>query len=102
MVLVNAGDPPDPDPADAGRSSGGSRSTRVHAFGDDALGTDDAMALAARVRSGEVRPEELAAAAVALAEAVDGALRAVAVPMYDRPRTDAEPPWVRWRLQTFE
>ena len=33
--------------------------TRVHAFGDDALGEDDAVGLAARIGSGEVSSAEL-------------------------------------------
>ncbi|NLA35323.1 MAG: amidase [Actinobacteria bacterium] len=61
---------------------------RVHAFGDDALGTDDAVALAERIRSGEVHPKELLEAAIARANAVDPALAAVATPMYDTPRCD--------------
>lgn len=71
------------------QDAGAPRGKRVHAFADDALGTDDAVAMAARVRSGDVSPDELVAAAIARAERVDGTLHAVARPMYDRPRTDA-------------
>ena len=65
--------------------------TRVHAFGDDALGDDDAVALAARVRAGEVSPQELAAAAAERAGKVDARLRAITYPMFGKPRygTDA-------------
>ncbi|MFE2107306.1 amidase [Kitasatospora sp. NPDC059463] len=57
---------------------------RVHAYGDDALGEHDAVALAALVRAGEVSPAELAAAAVARAERVDAALAPVAFAAYGR------------------
>ena len=89
MSNLNAADPPHTDATDDGRSSGRSGSTRVHVFGDDAMGTDDAVALAARVRSGDVSPEELVNAAIARAKEVDGVLHAVELPMYTRPRTDA-------------
>jgi amidase len=77
------------------------RGTRVHAFIDDALGTDDAVALAARVRSGEVSPEELVAAAITRADKVDGELHAVATPMYERPRTGARPTGALYGVPTF-
>ena len=48
----------------------------MHAFTDDALGDDDAVALAARVRRGEMTAGELAAAALARAERIT-ALQAV-------------------------
>lgn len=50
---------------------------RVHAFGDDALGDHDAVALAALVRSGEVTAAELAEAALARAAKVNPLLNAV-------------------------
>jgi amidase len=59
---------------------------RVHAFGDDALGDHDAVALAELVRSGAVSPKELADAAITRARTVDPMLHAVAFPSYDRPR----------------
>lgn len=66
-------------------------SDQIHAFTDDALGDDDGVALAARVRSGEVSPTELHDAAVARANAIDPTVRAVETPMYDRPRADGGP-----------
>jgi amidase len=63
---------------------------RVSAFTDDALGEHDAVALAELVRTRQVSPAELAAAAKARAAAVDGELHAVAVPMFDAPRLDAD------------
>ncbi|KQV04491.1 amidase [Kitasatospora sp. Root107] len=59
---------------------------RVHAFGDDALGEHDAVALAAAVRAGEVSARELASAAVERARLVDGRLAPVAFEAYGSPR----------------
>ncbi|BFV56223.1 amidase [Kitasatospora sp. CMC57] len=65
---------------------------RVHAFGDDALGEHDAVALAAAVRAGEVSARELAEAAVARAGQVDGRLTPVAFEAYLNPRAGREGP----------
>ena len=51
---------------------------RVHAIADDALGTDDATAVAARIRAGEISPREAVEAAVARVRSVE-ALGAVTV-----------------------
>jgi len=59
---------------------------RIHAFGDDALGEHDAVALAELVRGGKVSPGELAAAAAARAAQIDSALAPVAFPAYGEPR----------------
>ena len=59
---------------------------RVHAFGDDALGEHDAVALAQLVAAGAVSPRELAEAAIARATSVDSALNATAFTSYDAPR----------------
>lgn len=77
------------------------RGERVHAFGNDALGTDDAVALAARVRSGDVSPAELVTAAIARAEQVDDTLHAVVTPMYDRPRSDTRSTGALYGVPTF-
>lgn len=63
--------------------------TRVHAFGDDALGDLDAVALAAALRAGDVSQTELIDAAIARAEAVDPALNGLAYPAFDRARAIA-------------
>lgn len=55
----------------------------VHAYSDDALGDHDAVALAELVRSGRVSAVELAAAAVARAERVNGQLNAIKVADYE-------------------
>ncbi len=52
--------------------------------------TCDATELAARVRRGEVRPEELVEKAIAAVEAVNPALNAVMHPMYDAARAAAK------------
>lgn len=58
--------------------------TRIHAFRDDALGDLDAVALAQRVRRGEVSARELAEAAIARAESVNGALNAIQLADFER------------------
>lgn len=62
--------------------------TTIHAFGDDALGDHDAVALAQLVRDMQVSPDELAAAATARARLVDPELRAVACETTPRHSTD--------------
>ncbi|MGW0927504.1 amidase [Streptomyces sp. NPDC002644] len=51
----------------------------VLAYRDDALGTDDAVGLLARLRAGEVSAQEVARAAVERIRAVDGRLHALQV-----------------------
>jgi amidase len=56
--------------------------TRLHAFrADDALGLDDATALAARLRQGEVSPAEVRAAAEARLAAINPSLHTLALPV---------------------
>jgi amidase len=62
---------------------------RVHAFRDDALGDDDTVGLAERIRSGEVSASELVDAAIARAEAVNPALNALAHSAFDDARRQA-------------
>lgn len=62
---------------------------RVHAFRDDALGHDDATALAERVRRREVSPAELVEAAIARCEEVDPHLGALVHTRFDRARDRA-------------
>ncbi|MDV6014276.1 amidase [Haloechinothrix sp. LS1_15] len=50
---------------------------RVHAFTDDALADHDAVAIAERIREGEVSAAEVAEAAVARSERVEESLRGV-------------------------
>ncbi|MFN2318665.1 MAG: amidase family protein, partial [Dermatophilaceae bacterium] len=52
--------------------------TIVHAFGDDALGDDDATGLAERLLSGEVSSVEVTEAAIARIERVNPHLNAIA------------------------
>lgn len=58
----------------------------VHAFTDDALGTDDATALAQRVRQRQISALELTEAAISRAEAVDAQIGGLATADYDRAR----------------
>ncbi|MCU0983137.1 MAG: amidase [Pirellulaceae bacterium] len=57
---------------------------RIHAFDNDLLADHDAVALADLVRRREVSPVELAEAAIARVEKVNGALNAVQVADYER------------------
>jgi len=58
----------------------------------DVLGTHDAVALAAMVRSGATTPLELAEAAIARIEAIDPQLNAVIHPLFDKARDQAASP----------
>lgn len=60
---------------------------RVHAFTDDALGDDDAVALAARLRRGEVSAAELREAVAARLDRVDPVLRGLTLGRLDEPVT---------------
>ncbi len=63
--------------------------TRIHAFGDDALGDLDAVGLVEALRAGTVSAAELIDAAIARTEAVNPALNGLAFEAYDRARTRA-------------
>ncbi|HME48934.1 amidase [Mycobacterium sp.] len=63
--------------------------TRIHAYGDDALGDSDAVGLVERIRSGDVSPAELVEAAIARTEAVNPALNGLAHEAFDRARRRA-------------
>ncbi|WP_024806353.1 amidase [Nocardia sp. BMG51109] len=62
---------------------------RVHAFRDDALAEHDAVALAQLIRTRDVSPEELAAAAAERVAAVEPCVRAIEC-SYDTPRFAAD------------
>ncbi len=79
----------------------GTRERRVHAFGDDALATHDAVALAALVRTGELSADELARAAVARAAQVDPLLHAVEADCYERPRYGTDRSAALFGVPTF-
>jgi amidase len=66
--------------------------TRISAFTDDALGSDDAVGLVQRLRAEEVSALELVDAAIARVEAVDPALHAVAYADWERARAEAARP----------
>ncbi|MGZ5394480.1 MAG: amidase [Mycobacterium sp.] len=63
--------------------------TRIHAFGDDALGDLDAVSLVEALRAGTVSAAELIDAAIARTEAVNPALNGLAFEAYDRARIRA-------------
>ena len=75
--------------------------TRVSAFGDDALGEDDAVGVAARIRGGEVSREEVEAAAIARVRRVDPLLNAVAYEAFDRPRRSSDTRSALYGVPTF-
>jgi len=62
---------------------------RCHAFGDDALGDDDAVGLVQKLRAAEVTADELVEAAIARTEAVNPTLNGLAFEAFDRARTRA-------------
>ncbi len=58
----------------------------VHAFSDDALGTHDAVGLAAAIRRGEIGRREVLEAAIARVQRVNPILNAVRADCFDRAR----------------
>ncbi len=64
----------------------------MHAFGDDALGDWDAVAVAEAVRTGQVSAAEVVDAAIARTEAVNPALNGLAYRAFDRARDEATAP----------
>ncbi|HEY4991350.1 MAG TPA: amidase family protein, partial [Nakamurella sp.] len=68
------------------------RTTTVDATADDALGSDDMIALLARLEAREVSAGELRDAAVARARSVNARLNAVAAWVDENPRTFGAPP----------
>ena len=64
-------------------------SKQIHAYRDDALGTDDAVGLRERLRRGDVTPRELVESAIARAGVVDQELRAIANDRFDAARDEA-------------
>ncbi|GAB3761417.1 amidase [Nocardioides ginsengisegetis] len=66
--------------------------TRVHAFGDDALGDLDAVGLVDRIQRREVSVPEVVEAAILRVEKVDPQLNAVAYEAFDRARAEAADP----------
>jgi amidase len=63
--------------------------SRIHAFGDDALGDLDAVGLVDALRSGKVSALELVDAAIARTEAVNPKLNGLAYEAFDRARVRA-------------
>ena len=63
--------------------------TRIHAFGDDALGDLDAVGIVEALKAGKVSPSELVEAAIARTEAVNPALNGLVYEAFDRARARA-------------
>ena len=68
------------------------KSTQIHAFDDDALGTHDAVALADLLKRRCVSSSELVESAITRAERVDGVLAAIQLRDYDKARAVTELP----------
>jgi amidase len=66
--------------------------TRVHAFGDDALGDLDTVGLVEALHAGEVTVPEVVEAAIARSERVHAQIGGIAHAAYDRARTEAREP----------
>jgi len=66
--------------------------TRVHAFGDDALGDLDAVGVVTAIQEGEVTIPEVVEAAIARAERLQPELNAIAYVGFDRARAEARDP----------
>lgn len=66
--------------------------TRVHAFGDDALGDLDAVGLVTAIQEGTVAIPEVVEAAIARTERLQPELNALAYVAYDRARAEARDP----------
>jgi amidase len=65
---------------------------RIHAFGDDALGTYDAVGLVEALHAGTVSVPEVVEAAIARAERVQPELNGIAHETFDRARAEARDP----------
>lgn len=59
---------------------------KIHSFGDDALGTHDAVGLASAIKAGDVSRKEVTDAAIARVELVNPTINALAVKCFDRAR----------------
>ena len=66
--------------------------TRVHAFGDDALGSLDAVGLVEAIQEGQVAIPEVVDAAIARTERLQPELGALAHVAFDRARAEARDP----------
>ncbi len=62
------------------------------AFCDDVLGRADAVEIARRIRAGEIHPREAIEAAIVRTERVNPLLNAVATPLFDAARNEANAP----------
>ncbi|MCW4353197.1 amidase [Hoyosella sp. YIM 151337] len=65
---------------------GNGGATRISTFSDDALGTDDAVGIAARIAAREISASEALEAAIARAASADPALHAVQIAAFERAR----------------
>jgi amidase len=66
--------------------------SRIHTFGDDALGTYDAVGLVEALHAGQASIPEVIDAAIARAERVQPELNGIALETFDRAREEASDP----------
>jgi amidase len=66
--------------------------TKVSAFSEDLLGTNDAVGIAALIKSGEISAQEAVDASIKRAEAVNGQLNAIAMKTYELANKQAASP----------
>lgn len=66
--------------------------TVVSAVCDDVLGASDGVEITRLIRTGEIQASEAVEAAIARAERVNPSLNAIATPLFDSARLDAESP----------
>jgi len=66
--------------------------SRIHAFGDDALGSHDAVGLVEELHSGRVSVAEVVEAAIARAERVQPVINGIAYAAFDRAGAEARNP----------
>ena len=71
-----------------------SQKTVVSVSRDDVLGISDAVEIARLIRDGDIHPREAVEAAIARAEQVNPLLNAIATPLFESARAEAERPRV--------
>lgn len=67
----------------------GERKPQIHAFQEDALGSDDAVALRERLQRDEISEQAIQSAAIERLRQLDPQLNALVVASFDEPRRDA-------------
>ena len=74
------------------RVEGATEANVVSVVGNDVLGTADAVEIARLIQTGAIHTQEVVEAAIARAERVNPSLNAIATPLFDEARKEAERP----------